>query len=44
MRKFLILAALLGLAACAAPHQACDGTRDGGIGGTGGCVQVPIAV
>jgi len=33
--RLLILALLLGLAACAAPEPVCD--REGGIGGTGIC-------
>lgn len=44
MRKIIRLAAFLALTACAAPHQVCDGPRDGGIGGTGTCVQAPAAV
>jgi hypothetical protein len=33
-RHWIALAALLALTACAVP-RACDGERDGGIGGTG---------
>lgn len=42
MRKLLMIAAPLALASCASVAPSCDGTRDGGIGGTGGCEQVVV--
>jgi len=44
MRKLLIIATLLALAACSPANTRCDGTRDGGIGGTGGYVVNDVAV
>ncbi len=39
MRHWLIVAALAVVAGCATSVATCDGPRDGGIGGTGGCVK-----
>jgi hypothetical protein len=39
MRQVLALLLLTWLAACANPS--CRNNQDGGIGGTGGCVQAP---
>ena len=44
MRKLFIIATLLALAACSPVNTRCDGTRDGGICGTGGCVVSDLAV
>lgn len=44
MRKILIIAALLALASCASVRPVCDGPRDGGIGGTGGCMAAEFAI
>ncbi len=40
MRQLIAIALLITLAACAGPS--CHNGQDGGIGGTGGCVQRPL--
>lgn len=40
MRWIVPILTALALAGCAASTTPCDGTRDGGIGGTGGCVNM----
>lgn len=37
MRKIVVLVTLVIVAGCSTVVATCDGTRDGGIGGTGGC-------